>query len=85
MMLTLLYYDANNNRFGKLLHNPLQVWYTSTNLHSNACCSSDGTIWIGGNNGVNYFNPQKNIFTIIPVFDKEPDILIKNPTYETVV
>lgn len=70
----LLYYDANNNRFGKLLHNPLQVWTTSTNLHSNACCSSDGTIWIGGNNGVNYFNPQKNIFTIIPVFDKDPDI-----------
>ncbi|TXI81612.1 MAG: hypothetical protein E6Q39_00915 [Crocinitomicaceae bacterium] len=70
----LLYYDEYNDRFNQVLHNPLQTWTTSTNLHSNAWCNADGTIWIGGNNGVNYFNPRKNIFTILPVFNKDPDI-----------
>lgn len=70
----LLYYNEVNNRFDAFLHNPLQVWTPSTNLHSAMYHSSDGTIWVGGNNGVNYFHPDKNLFRIIPVFDKEPDI-----------
>jgi len=70
----LLYYNEKSNRFDAFLHNPLQVWTPSTNLHSALYHSNDGTVWVGGNNGVNYFNPDKNLFRIIPVFDKEPDI-----------
>lgn len=70
----LLYYNEAGNRFDAFLHNPQQVWTPSTNLHTALYHSSDGTVWVGGNNGVNYFNPDKNLFRIIPVFDKEPDI-----------
>ncbi|MFT3676001.1 MAG: two-component regulator propeller domain-containing protein [Chitinophagaceae bacterium] len=70
----LLYYNETGNRFDAFLHNPLQVWTPSTNLHSALYHSNDGTIWVGGNNGINYFHPDKNLFRIIPVFDREPDI-----------
>ena len=69
----LLCYNESQNRFDTFLHNPLQVWTPSTNLHSAMYHSRDGTIWVGGNNGVNYFHPDKNFFRIIPVFDKEQD------------
>jgi ligand-binding sensor domain-containing protein len=70
----LLVYNESINRFEQFLHDPLKVWTPSTNLHSTAYCDRDGVIWVAGNNGVNYFNPDKNLFRIIPVFNKEPDI-----------
>jgi ligand-binding sensor domain-containing protein len=70
----LLLYNENTNKFERFLHDPLKIWTPSTNLHSGVFCDRDGTMWLGGNNGVNYFNPDKNLFRIIPAFDKEPDI-----------
>ncbi|QNA45270.1 ligand-binding sensor domain-containing protein [Lacibacter sediminis] len=70
----LLVYNPAINRFERFLHDPLKIWTPSTNLHSTAYCDRNGVIWVAGNNGVNYFNPDKNLFRIIPVFDKEPDI-----------
>jgi ligand-binding sensor domain-containing protein len=70
----LLLYNEHTNKFDRFLHDPLKIWTPSTNLHSGVFCDRDGTIWLGGNNGVNYFNPDKNLFRIIPAFDKDPDI-----------
>lgn len=70
----LLVYNPSANRFERFLHDPLKIWTPSTNLHSTAYCDRNGVIWVTGNNGVNYFNPDKNLFRIIPVFDKDPDI-----------
>jgi ligand-binding sensor domain-containing protein len=70
----LLVYNPAINRFERFLHDPLKIWTPSTNLHSTAYCDRNGVIWVAGNNGVNYFNPDRNLFRIIPVFDKDPDI-----------
>lgn len=70
----LLFYNERLNKFERILHDPLKVWTPSTNLHSSAYCDKDGVMWIAGNNGVNYFNPDKNLFHIIPVFNKDVDI-----------
>lgn len=70
----LLVLNKNTKKLDKILQDPLKIWTPSTNLHHTAYCDKDGNIWIGGNNGINYFNPDKNLFEIIPVFDKEPDI-----------
>lgn len=70
----LLFYNSELNKFEQFLHDPLQVWTPSTNLHSSAYCDKEGIMWVGGNNGVNYFNPDKNLFRIIPVFNKDRDI-----------
>lgn len=70
----LLVYNETSNRFEQFLHDPLKVWTPSTNLHSAAYCDRNGVIWVAGNNGVNYFNPDKNLFRIIPVFNKDMDI-----------
>lgn len=70
----LLFYNENSHSFEQFLHDPLKVWTASTNLHSNAFCDKDGIIWVAGNNGINYFDPGKNLFSILPVFNKDPDI-----------
>jgi len=70
----LLLYNEKTNSFDQFLHDPLKRWTPSTNLHGSIFCDGEGTIWIGGNNGVNYFNPDKNLFCIIPAFDKDEDI-----------
>jgi ligand-binding sensor domain-containing protein len=70
----LLFYNERLNKFERILHDPLKVWTPSTNLHSSAYCDKDGVMWIAGNNGVNYFNPDRNLFHIIPVFNKDVDI-----------
>ncbi|WP_176954409.1 ligand-binding sensor domain-containing protein [Niabella drilacis] len=69
----LLLYNPQTDLFDPLLHNPLQAWTPSTNLHSTLYCDSDGRMWVGGNNGINYFNPDKTFFHILPVFNKDPD------------
>ncbi len=70
----LLLYNETTNRFERFLHDPLQSWTPSTNLHGAITYDKDGRIWVGGNNGVNYFNPDKNIFRILPAFSKETDV-----------
>lgn len=70
----LLLYNERTNTFERFLHDPLKIWTPSTNLHSGVFCDRDGNLWVGGNNGVNYFNPDKNLFSIIPAFDKDLDI-----------
>lgn len=70
----LLLFNETTNRFERFLHDPLQNWTPSTNLHGAITYDKEGRIWVGGNNGVNYFNPDKNLFRILPVFAKEPDI-----------
>ncbi|HLP36438.1 ligand-binding sensor domain-containing protein [Lacibacter sp.] len=70
----LLLYNEKNNSFDQFLHDPLKRWTPNTNLHGSVFCDREGTIWIGGNNGVNYFNPDKNLFRIIPTFNKDEDI-----------
>jgi ligand-binding sensor domain-containing protein len=70
----LMLYNPQTNTFEQFLHDPLKIWTPSTNLHSSVYCDREGAIWVGGNNGINYFNPDKSLFSIIPSFDKEPDI-----------
>lgn len=70
----LLLYNERTNSFDRFLHDPLKIWTPSTNLHGALFCDKDGWMWVGGNNGVNYFNPDKNLFHIIPAFNKEQDI-----------
>lgn len=69
----LLLYNESTDKFEQFLHDPLKVWTPSTNLHSSVFNDRDGVIWVGGNNGINYVNPDKNLFRIIPIFDKNPD------------
>ncbi|HYE56594.1 MAG TPA: histidine kinase [Chitinophagaceae bacterium] len=69
----LMLYNERNNTFERFLHDPLKIWTPSTNLHSSVYCDRDGVIWVGGNNGINYFNPDKSLFSIITPFDKDPD------------
>lgn len=69
----LMLYNGQTNAFDHFLHDPLQMWTPSTNLHSALYCDRDGRIWAGGNNGINYFNPHNTFFHIIPVFDHDRD------------
>lgn len=69
----LMLYNEQTNAFDHFLHDPLQMWTPSTNLHSALYCDREGRVWVGGNNGVNYFNPDKTFFHIIPVFDQDHD------------
>ncbi|MDF2190358.1 two-component regulator propeller domain-containing protein [Paraflavitalea sp. CAU 1676] len=70
----LLYNDATGG-FERFNHDPQKIWSPSTYLHHFIFCDREGMLWIGGNNGVNYVNPDKNLFHIIPAFDKDPDKL----------
>ncbi|NCU06212.1 MAG: hypothetical protein GXC73_19820, partial [Chitinophagaceae bacterium] len=70
----LLLYNEQANSFDRFSHDPLKVWTPSTNLHTSIYSDRDGNMWVGGNNGVNYFNPDRNLFQIIPVFNKEQEI-----------
>ncbi|RXK58781.1 hypothetical protein ESA94_15435 [Lacibacter luteus] len=70
----LLLYNEQKNSFDRFLHDPLKVWTPSTNLHTSVYADRDGTMWVGGNNGVNYFDPDRNLFQIIPAFNTEQDI-----------
>nr|WP_294904030.1 two-component regulator propeller domain-containing protein [uncultured Lacibacter sp.] len=70
----LLLYNEQTNRFDRFLHDPLKMWTPSTNLHTSIYSDRDGNMWVGGNNGVNYFNPDRSLFQIIPVFNKEQEI-----------
>src|SRR5690606_23975939 len=45
----------------------------SENLHSAALVDRDGNIWTGGNKGLNYFHPDKQLFQTIRPFDKDLD------------
>lgn len=69
----LLLLQEKTGQFSKILHNPLHMWTPSTNLHYSSYCDKDGNIWLGGNNGVNYYTAEKKLFQIIPVFDKDQD------------
>jgi streptogramin lyase len=69
----LLLYNDQTNKLERFRHDPLNSWTPSTNLHTDAFCDKNGTIWLGGNNGINYFNPDKNLFQIIPSFNKDID------------
>ena len=68
-------HDPATDRFRQVLHNPQQQWGPSTNLHSSLFLDRDGILWIGGNNGINYFHPDRQFFSILPAFEKDPDIL----------
>jgi len=68
-------YDPKVDSIQRFVHNSQKVWTISTNLHSCIYAEKDGKVWIGGNNGINYIDADNNFFNIIPVFDKDPDIL----------
>lgn len=71
----LLLYNTAIQRFERFNHDPQKVWTPSTYLHYTIFFDRDGMLWVGGNNGVNYVNPDKNLFCIIPAFGKDPDKL----------
>ncbi|MCG7857705.1 histidine kinase [Flavihumibacter sediminis] len=71
----LLRFDTRREKWSAYKHDPLQPFSISTNLHSSVFCDRDGMVWVGGNKGVNYFDPQENFFTIIPPFLTDIDIL----------
>lgn len=52
-------------------NNPLQPWTPNTNLVRTMHIDNKGLVWFGGDYGVNYTNPSRSLFTIIPSFDKE--------------
>jgi ligand-binding sensor domain-containing protein len=68
-------HDPAKDQFRQVLQNPQQQWGPSTNLHSSLFLDRDGMLWIGGNNGINYFHPDRQFFSILPAFEKDPDIL----------
>ena len=68
-------YDPSTDKFRQELHNPQHSWSLSTNLHSCLFLDRDGMLWIGGNNGINYVHPERQFFSILPAFGKDPDIL----------
>lgn len=71
----LLRFNDATGSFERFNHDPQKVWSPSTYLHHFIFCDRDGMLWIGGNNGVNYVNPDRNLFQIIPAFGKDPDKL----------
>ncbi len=67
----LVLYNPLSNQLEKYLHDPLKSWTPSTNLHISIFCNKEGMLWVGGTNGVNYFNPDKTFFSILLPFDKD--------------
>ncbi len=63
----LLQYLRESNSLAQYLHDENKTWTPSVNVHLSIFCDKDGIIWLGGNEGVNYFHPDKNLFeTILP-------------------
>jgi ligand-binding sensor domain-containing protein len=63
----LLQYLPGSNSLAQYLHDENKTWTPSVNVHLSIFCDKDGIIWLGGNEGVNYFHPDKNLFeTILP-------------------
>lgn len=69
----LLQYAPETNSLIQYLHDDQKPWTPLSNFHMSICCDKDGMIWLGGNEGINYFHPDKNIFETILPFGTELD------------
>lgn len=67
----LLQYLPEHNKFIRHVHNPLHPWTPNTNLLRAMYFDDDGTTWFGGDYGINYTNPGRTLFEIIPPFDTD--------------
>lgn len=67
----LLEWIPQTHSFRKHLHNPSLPGTPGSNLHRSFFQDKTGTIWLGGNNGLNYFHPDKTLFNTILPFDKD--------------
>lgn len=69
----LLEYLPAGDSIRRYLHQIGMPQSPSENLHSAALVDRDGNIWTGGNKGLNYFHPDKQLFQTIRPFDKDLD------------
>ncbi|MES2649328.1 MAG: two-component regulator propeller domain-containing protein [Bacteroidota bacterium] len=64
----LLRYDKVKNNFEAFSHDPLKPWTPNANLIRALFFDDNGTLWMGGDEGVNYCNPGKAMFEILLPF-----------------
>lgn len=70
----LVEYVADEDIFRRHMHQPSLPGSISGNLQRCIFRDREGLIWLGGNQGVNFFNPQKTLFSTIHPFDTELDL-----------
>ncbi|HVX51838.1 MAG TPA: response regulator, partial [Chitinophagaceae bacterium] len=68
-------FDQTNNRFVRYLHDDHKN-SISDNVLQTICGDSDGKLWIGTNTGLNYFDPDKNVFKVYTTADGLPNNMI---------
>ena len=69
----MLEYNPQTNGFIQHIYDSKKPWTPSVNVHLCIFEDKDGIIWLGGNEGINYFHPDKNLFETILPFDTELD------------
>ncbi|MBL7817783.1 MAG: histidine kinase [Saprospiraceae bacterium] len=67
----LLQYLPETNGFKQYVLDEQKTWTPSCNVHLSIFCDKEGTIWLGGNEGINYFHPERNLFETILPFGKD--------------
>ncbi|GAA4438590.1 hypothetical protein GCM10023091_19360 [Ravibacter arvi] len=69
----LLEYMPETDSFRQHVHKPELKGSPSGDLHRCMFRDRDGLIWLGGNQGMNYFNPARTFFTTIMPFSRDLD------------
>lgn len=64
----LMEYIPASNSFMVYAHDDERHWTLSTDANITIYCDREGNIWLGGNKGVNMFNPDRTFFQIIIPF-----------------
>ncbi|MEP7265451.1 MAG: two-component regulator propeller domain-containing protein, partial [Bacteroidota bacterium] len=70
----LYYIDDNSGKVNEFYHDDLNLKSVNSNFFWDVYEDKDGTIWIGGLNGISYYNPEKSVYTIYKPAEKFPSI-----------
>ena len=76
----LLQYEPGSDRLIAIKYRPGVQGSPIGNLFRTAFVDRDGLIWLGGNTGINYFNPQKQFFETLMPFSDSLDIRNRRET-----